>query len=86
MNTQQATIETKIITEGNWTRVQIISVTYGYSQHLKNGEWVNCTATPERCEDIILTLGKYFFDYNDAEKYTTTKQFKALLKTIQKNW
>jgi len=79
-------VEAKIISTGSWIKIQIVSVTEGFEQILKDNKWVNTTSEPQRFEDEVLTLGKYFSDNAEAEKYTTTKQFKALLKTIEKNW
>lgn len=85
MGTNQ-TIEFKVINTGTWYKIQIVSVSYGFSQTLKNGEWVNTTIEPQRQETEILTLGKYFNTNLDAEKFFTTKQFKSLFKNIKTNW
>jgi len=80
------TIEAQINSKGTWKSITIISVTYGFSQILKDGKWVNTTSEPERCEDEILTLGKCFMNSEDAEKFMNTKAFKSLFKSLQKNW
>ena len=85
METNQ-TIETKIINTGTWYKIQIVFVSYGFSQILKDGKWVNTSIKPEKQESEILTLGKYFNTITDAEKFITTKQFKSLLKNINTNW
>lgn len=79
-------IEAKIITVGSWEKIQIVSVTEGFSQILKNGQWVNTTTEPQKFEDEILTLGTHFNDIAAAEKFMNTKHFKSLFKNIQKNW
>jgi hypothetical protein len=80
------TIETKIINTGSWIKIQVVSVTYGFTQQIENGQWVNTTKNPQRFEDEILTLGKYFADNLEAEKFMNTKSFKSLFKNIEKNW
>jgi hypothetical protein len=80
------TIEAKIINTGTWDQIQIVSVTYGYSQRIQNNQWVNTTVEPQRFEDEILTLGKYFSDNEEALKFMNTKSFKSLFKNIEKNW
>jgi hypothetical protein len=80
------TIESKIIKTAYSTKITIVSVEYGFSQVLKDGKWVNTTSEPERFEDEILTLGKYFINSEDAEKFMNTKAFKSLFKSLQKNW
>ena len=80
------TIESKIINKGSWNVIQIISVTFGYSQILVDGKWVNTSSVPQRFEDEILTFGKYFNNESDAEKFMNTKQFKSLFKSIKNNW
>jgi hypothetical protein len=84
--TQNITIETKTINVGYWLKIQVVSVNYGFSQILKDGKWVNVTSKPERFEEEILTFGKCFENHEDAEKFMKTKQFKSLLKNIEKNW
>jgi len=79
-------IESKIINTFPCVKITIISVEYGFSQMLKDGKWVNTTSEPKRLEDEILTLGKYFMNSEDAEKFMNTKAFKALFKSVQKNW
>jgi hypothetical protein len=79
-------IEVKIINTGSWVKIQIVSVTEGFSQTLKNGKWVNSTSEPQRFEDEILTLGKYFSSNESAEKFMSTKSFKSLFKNLEKNW
>ena len=79
-------IEAKIIRVGSWPKIQIVSVTEGFSQTLQNGKWENTTLEPQRFEKEILTLGKCFFDNAEAEKFMTTKAFKSLFKSIEKNW
>ena len=79
-------IEAKIINTGTWMKIQIVSVSYGFSQMLKDGEWVNTTAEPQRFEDEVLTLGKYFSSAKEAEDFMKTKSFKSLFKNIEKNW
>jgi hypothetical protein len=79
-------IESKIINTFPCVKITIVSVQYGFSQILKDGKWVNTTSEPERFEDEILTLGKYFINSEDAEKFMNTKAFKALFKSLQKNW
>jgi len=78
-------IEAKIINTGTWDKIQIVSVQYGYSQRIVNNQWVNTTVEPQRFEDEILTLGKYFSDNAEALKFMETKFFKSLLKNIEKN-
>ena len=80
------TIEAKIINTGTWDKIQIVSVQYGYSQRIENNQWVNTTIEPQRFEDEILTLGKYFSDNAEALKFMDTKFFKSLLKNIEKNY
>lgn len=80
------TIETKIINTGYCIKIQVVSVSYGFSQRIENNKWVNTTETPQRFEDEILTLGKYFADNLEAEKFIKTKSFKSLFKNIEKNW
>jgi hypothetical protein len=80
------TIEAKIINKGYSLQIQIISVTYGYAQKLENNKWVNTTVEPQRFEDEVLTLGKYFLDDIEAESFMQKKFFKSLFKNIQKNW
>ena len=84
--TQNITIETKTINVGFWVKIQALSVTYGFSQILKDGKWVNSTTTPERFEEEILTFGKSFENHTEAEKFMKTKQFKSILKSVEKNW
>lgn len=79
-------IETKIINTGSWMKIQIVSVTEGFKQTLKDGKWVNTTLEPERFEEEVLTLGKYFLDYSEAFNFLNTKSFKSLFKNIEKNW
>jgi hypothetical protein len=79
-------IESKIINTFPCVKITIVSVEYGFSQILKDGKWVNTTSEPERFEDEILTLGKYFINSEDAEKFMNTKAFKSLFKSVQKNW
>jgi hypothetical protein len=80
------TIEAKIINTNSWLKIKIVSITEGFSQTLKDGKWVNTTSTPQRFEDEILTLGKYFSNELEAEKFMNTKSFKSLFKNIEKNW
>ena len=84
--TTNITIEANTKNVGHWIKIQIVSVTYGFSQILKDGKWVNATTTPERFEDEILTLGKIFETDADANEFMKTKHFKSLLKNIEKNW
>ncbi len=79
-------LEAKIISTGSWMKIQVVSVTEGFSQTLKDGKWVNTTSKPQRFEDEILTLGKYFSDNAEAEKFMDTKSFKSLFKNLEKNW
>jgi len=79
-------IEAKIINSGLWMKIQIVSVTEGFSQILKDGKWVNQTIEPERFEDEILTLAKCFTNTSEIEEFMNTKSFKSLLKNLQKNW
>jgi len=79
-------IEAKIINAGFWMKIQIVSVTEGFSQILKDGKWVNQTVEPERFEDEILTFGKCFANTVEIEKFMNTKSFKSLLKNLQKTW
>jgi hypothetical protein len=67
-------------------KIQIVSVTQGFSKTLKDGKWVNTTQTPQRFEDEVLTLGQYFSDNEEAGKFMNTKHFKSLFKNIKKNW
>ena len=80
------TLEAKIIRLSHWPKIQIVSVTYGFSQRLQNGKWVNTTHEPERVESEILTLGKCFSNDEEAEKFMNTKHFKSLFKNLEKNW
>jgi hypothetical protein len=80
------TIESKIINSGYCLQIQIISVTFGYSQTIQNNQWVNTTVDPQRFEDVILTLGQYFSDTTEAQSFMQKKFFKSLFKNIQKNW
>lgn len=86
MNNSHDTIEPVIINTGVWCKIQIVIVNYGFSQILKDGKFVNTTIEPERYETEVLTIGKCFSDVNDAQDFMKTKQFKSLLKNIQKNW
>ena len=79
-------VEAKIISTGHWMKIQIVSVTEGFSQQLKDGKWVNTTLEPRRFEDEVLTLGKCFSDNAEAEKFMNTKFFKSLFKNLEKNW
>lgn len=79
-------IEAKIISTGSWKKIQVVFVTEGFSQTLKDGKWVNTTSEPQRFEDEVLTLGKYFTDNVEAEKFMNTKTFKSLFKNLEKNW
>lgn len=79
-------IEAQTVTKGTWVKIIIVSVTHGFSQILKDGKWENTTATPQRHEDEILTLGKFFEDHVTAEKFMSTKSFKSLLKNLKTNW
>ena len=80
------TIETKIINTGSWMKVSIVSVENGFSQVLKNGQWVNKTVEPERFETEILTFGQCFGSETECEKFMSAKLFKSALATIKKNW
>lgn len=73
-------IQSKIVTVGSWVKVQIVSVTEGFAQTLKDGKWVNTTSEPQRFEDEILTLGKHFSNSEEAEQFTKSKFFKSILK------
>lgn len=85
--TNSSSIESRISEHsGGWLRISIISVTYGHSRILRDGEWVNTSQEPERYEEEILTLGKFFYSQLEAEQFINKKQFKALLKNISKNW
>lgn len=79
-------IETKIINTGTWLQVSIVKISFGFSQILKSGQWVNKTVEPERFEDEILTFGKCFTSETECEKFMSTKPFKSVLKGIEKNW
>jgi hypothetical protein len=79
-------VEAKIISTGSWMKIQIVSVTEAFSQTLKDGKWVNTTSEPQRFEDEVLTLGKYFSGNEEAEKFMNTKSFKSLFKNLEKNW
>lgn len=79
-------IQAKIINTGSWVKIQVVSVTEGFSQILKDGKWVNSTSEPQIFEDEILTLGKHFSDNAEAEKFMNTKSYKSLLKNLEKNW
>ena len=79
-------VEAKIISTGSWIKIQIVSVTEGFSQTLKDGKWVNTTTEPQRFEDELLTLGKHFLNNAEAEKFMNTKSFKSLFKNLEKNW
>jgi len=79
-------IEAITIDKSYCVKIQIVSVEYGFSKRLVNGEWVNTTPKPERIEREILTLAKCFDSHEEAKKFTTTKQFKAIFKAIEKNW
>ena len=78
-------IEAKLISTGTWIQIQIVSVTYGYSQKIENNQWVNTTVDPQRFEDEVLTLGNYFSDNTEAKSFMQKKFFKSLFKNIQKN-
>jgi len=65
--------------------IRIVSVEYGHSRILKNGEWVNVSDKPEKWETTILTFGKFFDNNEEAEKFMKTKLFKSILKNIEKN-
>ena len=80
------TIKIKTITTGSWIKIQIVSVTDGFSQELQNGKWVNTSEKPELFEDEILTFGKYFFNTEEAAKFMQTKSFKYIFSSIVKNW
>lgn len=80
------TIEANIIKPGSWCQITIVSVIYGFSQRLMDGKWVNTTAEPQRHETVILTIGKFFEDSIEAEKFMGTKFFKSLLNTVKKTW
>lgn len=78
-------IEAKLISKGTWMQIQIVSVTYGYSQKIENNQWVNTTVDKQRFEDEVLTLGNYFSSNTEAESFMQKKFFKSLFKNIQKN-
>jgi hypothetical protein len=80
----KTTIEAKTVKTTSYIKVQIVSVQYGFSQTLQDGQWVNTTSEPQRFETEILTLGKYFESSSDTEKFMQTKAFKNLLKQVQK--
>jgi hypothetical protein len=80
------TLEAKIIRQGHWPKIQIVSVAYGFNQRLQDGKWVNTTSEPQRIESEILTFGKCFSNDEEAEKFMNTKHFKSLFKNLQKNW
>jgi hypothetical protein len=80
------TIEAKIINSDYWFKIQIISVSYGFSQQLMDGKWVNTTEEPERHETEILTLGKYFEGEKEAQEFMDKKCFKSLIKNLATNW
>jgi len=80
------TIEAKTINTGTWVKITVVSVVYGFSQVLHGDKWINTTDEPQRFESEILTLGEYFTDYEAANVFMKTKAFKAILKTLQKNW
>ena len=80
------TIEYKIINTNVWPKVSIVSVEYGFSRTLVNGEWVNRTQQPERFETEILTFGKSFYNVEEAEKFVNSKKFKAIFKAVEKQF
>jgi hypothetical protein len=77
----QITKKLKIMT----AKIQIVSVTEGFSQTLVNGKWVNKTSEPQIFEDELLTIGKCFSDSEEASKFINTKFFKSLFKAIEKH-
>jgi len=79
-------IEAKIISTGTWIKIQIVSVTEGYSQTLKDGKWVNTTLEPQIFEEEVLTFGRCFSNETEATKFMSTKSFNRLFTSIQKNW
>jgi hypothetical protein len=79
------TAKIKIINSGTWIKIQIVSVTEGFSQTLVNGKWVNKTSEPQIFEDELLTIGKCFSDSEEASKFINTKFFKSLFKAIEKH-
>jgi hypothetical protein len=79
-------IEAKIINNGTWFKITVVSFAYGFAQTLKDGKWVNTTDEPQRFESEVLTLGRSFVDHSDADAFMKTKPFKSLLKTLQKSW
>lgn len=79
-------IDVALINAGSWTKISIIDVQFGYSRMRKDGEWVNTTINPQRFESEILTLGKCFYNNEEAEKFMKTKPFKSLLNNLKKNW
>jgi hypothetical protein len=81
-----AHIEAKIINTGAFMKITIVSVESGFSQMLKNGQWVNTTTEPEKFESELLTFGKSFFDETECEKFMATKIFKSVFQGIKKNW
>ena len=79
-------LQAKIISTGTWMKIQVVSVTEGFSQTLLNGKWVNTTTEPQTFEDEVLTLGKCFEDRKSAEIFINTKAFKSMFKNLEKNW
>jgi len=74
------TIEAKVYQTNYCFKIEIVSVTIGFSKYLVDGEWVNITKDPERFEEVVLSLNKCFNSIADAEKFMKTRAFKALLK------
>jgi len=77
-------IEAKKISIGAWVQISIVAVEYGFSKTLQGNKWVNTTDEPQRFETEILTLGKCFNGYDEAEKFMSTKAFKQFFAAVEK--
>ena len=79
------TVEYKINHTTYHDTVSIVGTEYDYKQTLKDGRWVKSDEL-EAFETVLLTIGKYFDTYQDAEEFIKTKYFQKLFKLVQKEF
>lgn len=75
-------IEAVINRYSYYYKVAIVQITAGWTQILKDGEWVKHRY--ETNKDEIVSIAKYFDTEEAAQKFIKTKPFERLMKLVEK--